>query len=46
MSTHNILFLQEIRKIYIQYNCNGSNTDGSFTVDDSTLFSVPTKFFQ
>ena len=26
----------------VQYNLNGSNTDGSFTVDDS----VPAKFFQ
>ena len=30
----------------IQYNLNGSNPDGSFTVDDSNSFSVPTKSFQ
>ena len=27
----------------IQYNLNGSNTDGSFTVDDSNSFSSPYK---
>ena len=30
----------------IQYNLNGSNTDGSSTVDDSNSFLVHTKFFQ
>ena len=31
----------------IQYDLNSSNTDGSFTVDDSNFFfSIPTKFFQ
>ena len=30
----------------VQYNLNGSNPDGSFTLDDSNLFSVPTKSFQ
>ena len=30
----------------IQYNLNGSNPDGTFTLDDSNLFSVPTKSFQ
>ena len=28
---------------YIQYNLNGSNTDGSFTVDDSNSFFSPYK---
>ena len=32
MNTHNI-----------QYNLNGSNTDGSFTVDDSNSFFSPYK---
>ena len=27
----------------IQYNLNGSNTDGSFTVDDSNTFFNPYK---
>ena len=27
----------------IQYNLNGSNTDGSFTVDDSNYFNSPYK---
>ena len=27
----------------IQYNLNGSNTDGSFTVDDSNSFYSPYK---
>ena len=30
-------------KILIQYNLNGSNTDGSFTVDDSNPFFSPYK---
>ena len=29
----------------IQYNLNGSNTDGSFTVDDSNSFFSPYKIF-
>ena len=29
--------------IYIQYNLNGSNTDGSFTMDDSNSFFSPDK---
>ena len=28
---------------YIQYNLNGSNPDGSFTLDDSNSFSSPYK---
>ena len=28
---------------YIQYNLNGSNPDGSFTVDDSNSFYSPYK---
>ena len=28
-------------KINIQYNLNGSNTDGSFTMDDSNSFFSP-----
>ena len=28
---------------YIQYNLNGSNTDGSFTVDDSNSLFSPYK---
>ena len=30
----------------IQYNVNGSNPDGSFTVDDSNSFFSPYKSFQ
>ena len=30
----------------LQYNLDGSNTDGSFTVDDSNSFFSPYKFFQ
>ena len=30
-------------KTQIQYNLNGSNTDGSFTVDDSNSFFSPYK---
>ena len=29
--------------MHIQYNLNGSNTDGSFTVDDSNSFFSPYK---
>ena len=29
--------------LVIQYNLNGSNTDGSFTVDDSNSFFSPYK---
>ena len=29
--------------VNIQYNLNGSNTDGSFTVDDSNSFFSPYK---
>ena len=28
---------------YIQYNLNGSNTDGLFTMDDSNSFVIPFK---
>ena len=31
---------------YIQYNLNGSNTDGSFTVDESNTFFNPCKVLQ
>ena len=31
------------QKMKIQYNLNGSNTDGSFTVDDSNSFFSPYK---
>ena len=41
----NLLWYLEIRALvnrifinFIQYNLNGSNTDGSFTVDDSNSF--------
>ena len=27
--------------IHLQYNLNGSNPDGSFTVDDSNSFFLP-----
>ena len=30
-------------KLYIQYNLNGSNPDGSFTLDDSNSFFSPYK---
>ena len=29
--------------IYLQYNHNGSNTDGSFTIDDLNSFFIPYK---
>ena len=29
--------------VHVQYNLNGSNTDGSFTVDDSNSFFSPYK---
>ena len=29
--------------VQVQYNLNGSNTDGSFTVDDSNSFFSPYK---
>ena len=32
--------------IEIQYNLNGSNTDGSFTVDDSNSLFSPNKILQ
>ena len=32
-----------IECLYIQYNLNGSNTDGSFTLDDSNSFFSPYK---
>ena len=31
---------------HIQYNLNGSNTDGTFTVDDSNSFFSPYKILQ
>ena len=34
---------QENWNLEIQYNLNGSNTDGSFTVDDSNSFFSPYK---
>ena len=30
-------------RTYIQYNLNGSNTDGSFTLDDSKFYFSPYK---
>ena len=33
--------LKETWENYIQYNLNGSNPDGSFTVDDSNSFLTP-----
>ena len=32
-----------VKKSFIQYNLNGSNTDGSFTADDSNSFFSPYK---
>ena len=32
--------------IYVQYNLNGSNPDGSFTVDDLNSFFSPYKILQ
>ena len=32
--------------IDMQYNLDDSNTDGSFTLDDSKSFWVPMKFFR
>ena len=34
------------RHMQIQYNLNGSNPDGSFTVDDSNPFFSPYKILQ
>ena len=34
------------RHSYIQYNLDGSNTDGSFTVDDSNSFFTPYKILR
>ena len=34
------------RHMQIQYNLNGSNLDGSFTVDDSNFFFSPYKILQ
>ena len=39
----NTKFLCEVKKTYIQYNLNGSNLDGLFTVDDSNSFFSPYK---
>ena len=39
----NISCLKFIPCIKIQYKLNGSNTDGSFTVDDSNSFFSPYK---
>ena len=39
----NILRIPPIISRYVQYNLNGSNTDGSFTVDDSNSFFSPYK---
>ena len=33
----------EVKFIYIQYNLNGSNQDGSVTMDDSNSFFSPYK---
>ena len=41
MSIHHIYCHKEIRKIH--YNLNGSNPDGSFTLDDSNSFFSPYK---
>ena len=46
-----MFFMENCRKLsqnshQIQYNLNGSNTDGSLPWIIRTLFSVPTKFFQ
>ena len=45
---HSVCFHAESEKksvlfIYIQYNLNGLNPDGSFTVDDSNSFFSPYK---
>ena len=37
------LFVFTVYILYIQYNLNGSNTDDSFTVDDSNFFFIPYK---
>ena len=34
----------QIKFFLLQYNLSGSNTDGSFTVDDSNSFFSPYKF--
>ena len=35
--------LTESLDVQVQYNLNGSNTDGSFTVDESNCFFSPYK---
>ena len=44
-SGHSLPAYRSIRycRIQLQYNLNGSNTDGSFTVDDSNSFFSPYK---
>ena len=40
---HNIEVPIISNSVYIQYNLNGSNRDGSFTVDDLNSFFSPYK---
>ena len=44
--THGVHIFPNILRFIVQYNLNGSNPGGSFTVDDSNSFLVPTKSFQ
>ena len=41
--THYVCNVRRTLKKIIQYNLNGSNTDGSFTVNDSNSFFSPYK---
>ena len=43
ISTKECFWTEIDRLLYIQYNLNGSNPDGSFTVDDSNSFFSPYK---
>ena len=40
---NNEVTIIRVNEFYIQYNLNGSNTDGSFTVDDSNSLFSPYK---
>ena len=41
----NVVRIPPIILKYVQYNLNGSNRDGSFTMDDSKSFFSPYKTF-
>ena len=43
VQTHAAYYYHDAKSRFLQYNLNGSNTDGSFTVDDSNSFFSPYK---